>query len=63
MFVSRVSSLDSFVEQKEKCFAFVVRGESQGKTVLKHYYTGLLILFGEPNAAGRGKDNTLMRVL
>lgn len=55
--------MDNFVEQKEKCFAFVVRGESQGKTVLKNYYTGLLILSWEPSAAGRTKDNTLMRVL
>jgi len=63
MFVSRVSSLGSFVEQKEKCFAFVGRGESQGKTVLKNYCTGLLIFLGEPSAAGRAKDNTLRRVL
>lgn len=61
MFVRRVSNLDSFVGQKEKCFAFV-REESQGKRALKNYSSGLLILLGEPNAAGRAKDNALVRV-
>lgn len=63
MFVRKVSSLHSFVEQKEKCFSFVVTVESQGKTVPKNYCAGPLILSGEPSAAGRTKDKMLIRVL
>lgn len=49
-----VSSLHRFVEQEEKCFAFVVRGVSWGKTVSKNCCTGLLVLLGEAGCCWEG---------